>query len=144
MQNDQDNMLSTSLGNCKNKTIFDLIAHEINETVHGDRVLRKIEKAVINSETLKQLSFEQLTAYQDRVARRQEAAHRFLIDFYRVNSKSQSILAALEKYTVAGITGGNDIIPGMSASSLTREQEEAKKLITDRVRDIINAEMLED
>lgn len=93
----------------KNNTMLDLLRHEVNTTIGGDRVLKRIEKVILHPEVLRTLSFDQLLQYYDRVMGRQNKAKEFIIDFYRVTSKSQEIQNTLKQYTMIGT---DDVIEG--------------------------------
>lgn len=84
----------------KKYSILDLLNHEVNTTIGGDRTLKRLERTIMSPEVLKNLSFEQIMAYYDRVMRRQEKSYAFIIDFYRVTSKSQDIQNTLKQYTI--------------------------------------------
>ena len=81
----------------KNSTILDLLRHEVSIIISADRTLNRIDKTIMNSEVLKSLSFEQLMMYEDRRMRRQKEGRDFIIDFYRVTSKSPEVQSALSQ-----------------------------------------------
>jgi hypothetical protein len=95
----------------KSSTILDLLNHEVTTTMSADRTLRKLEKVMLHPKVLENLTFEQLITYMDRLMRRQKEGRDFIIDFYRVTSKSQDIQSALKQYTMVG-TEGDQVIDG--------------------------------
>ena len=102
------------------KTAFDLLNHEIAKTISSDRMLKKIEAILFNPENLRSLSYEQLTHLMDKISFRQSSSRNFILEFYKVSSKSQAILTALEKATVAEQKGDLQVgsIPNERAKAL--------------------------
>lgn len=86
----------------RNSTILDLLNHEVVHTIGADRTMKRLEKVIMHPEILQNLSFEQILQYYDRLLRRQKEGREFIIDFYRVTSKSQDIQSALKQYTMLG------------------------------------------
>lgn len=86
----------------KSSTILDLLNHEVCTTIGADRTLKRLERVLLQPELLNTLSFEQIMQYYDKVLRRQKDGREFIIDFYRVTSKSQDIQSALKQYTMMG------------------------------------------
>lgn len=84
----------------KQYTILDLLNHEVNTTIGADKTLKRLERVIMNPEVLKNLTFEQIMTYWDKVMRRQEKSYAFIIDFYRVTSKSQDIQSTLKQHTI--------------------------------------------
>lgn len=93
----QDNNLNSLF---KKSTVMDLLYHEINASMKADRTLDKVEKFLMNPEVLKTLTPDQLDKIADRKLRRIEESHRFIIDFYRVGSKSQEMQDALHRFSM--------------------------------------------
>ena len=110
----------------KNSTILDLLKHEVTTTIGADRVLKRIEKIILQPEILKNLSFEQLMLYQDKMMRRQKEGREFIIDFYRVTSKSQDIQNVL-KHTITANQNGQ-VING-EVITIESENEIRNKLL---------------
>lgn len=110
----------------KSNTILDLLKHEVNTSIGADRTLKRLEKVILQPEVLRNLSFEQIIQYMDRVMRRQKEGREFIIDFYRVNSKSQDTQSLLRQCIVA--SQENSVIEGEVVSP-EGEQKIKQKLI---------------
>lgn len=112
----------------KSNTILDLLNHEVVNTIGADRTLKKLEKVLMQPEVLKTLSFEQIIQYMDRLMRRQKEGREFIIDFYRVTSKSQDIQNALRQYTMMG-NKEEQVIDGEVVSPETEQEVRTKLLL---------------
>ena len=112
----------------RNKSMLDLLQHEIVQICRGDRALSRIEKTIMHPEILKTLSFEQLIQYMDRVMRRQKEGRDFLVDFYRVTGKSQEVQNLLKQYMMASAPGASDISQNMEEDTFATKQKLLSKL----------------
>ena len=111
----------------KSSTILDLLQHEVRTSIGADRTLKRLEKVLLQPEVLRNLSFEQIIQYMDRLMRRQKEGREFIIDFYRVNSKSQDTQSILRQYIVTG--NQDEAIAEGEADSPEGEQKVKQKLI---------------
>lgn len=108
----------------KKSTILDLLHHEVNSTISADKTLKRLEKTILTPEILRNLSFEQIMIFMDKLMRRQEKGKEFIIDFYRVTSKSQDIQNALKQCIMDKEVEGADAI-----NPVESEKEFKQKLI---------------
>lgn len=130
-----DNNLSTQLSsNIKNPMMLDLLQHEINAIFGADIFLKRFEKMLSNPEVAKSLSFEQMMSLMDRKLTRIDKAQSFLIAFCKVNSKSQAITSAMEKYLTA--SANPDTISPIEAKTNSEIDVEARALIFKQVREL--------
>lgn len=116
-------------------TILDLLNHEVNVTIGSDRVLKRIEKVITSPDVLKQLSFEQIMQYMDKIMRRQNESHAFIIDFYRVTSKSPEVQSTLKQYTLGGVAENQS---GEAVN--TEDQASVKQMLLTKLAGLIKEE----
>lgn len=121
----------------RSSTILDLLNHEVASTIGADRALKRLEKVIMQSEVLKTLSFEQLMQYTDKLMRRQKEGREFIIDFYRVTSKSQDIQNVLKQHTMLN-SGEDKVIEGRVVS------EEAEREIKNAILSKLDALLREE
>jgi hypothetical protein len=107
------------------KNAFDLLNHEIAKTMAGDRTLKKIEAILFNPANLKNMSYEQLVHLMEKVTYRQNCSRNYILEFYKVSSKSQAIFSALEKFTTTGEQG----VIGETKALPDEKSAKAKQLI---------------
>ena len=134
MQNNNSN-LNTPSPYVKNPMMLDLLQHEINAIFGADVFLKRFEKMLANPEVAKNLSFEQIMSIMDKKLTRIDKAQSFLIAFCKVNSKSQAITSAMERYLTSAeaSTEASESIAGSSSPAI---DVEARALIFKQVRDI--------
>lgn len=121
----------------KSSTILDLLNHEVISTIGADRALKRIERVVMQPEVLKTLTFEQLMQYTEKLMKRQKEGREFIIDFYRVTSKSQDIQNVLKQHTMLN-TEETKVIEGRVVSS--ESEKELKNAILAKLDALIREE----
>lgn len=136
-ENSDNNEFKSSLVLGSASTILDLLRHEVNQAIGTDRTLKRLEKTIMHPEILKNLSFEQIMAYMDRLMRREEKGKEFIIDFYRVTSKSQDIQQALKQCIISETSTVDE------SGNLIESEEDFKQKLINKLDEVLIQEQEE-
>ena len=123
----------------RSSTILDLLNHEVVCTIGADKTLRRLEKVIMQPEVLKSLSFEQIMQYTDKLMRRQKEGREFIIDFYRVTSKSQDIQSVLKQHTMLN-SENEQVIEGKVVSDESKQA--IKNAVLSKLNELLKEEEL--
>lgn len=122
------------------KTILDMLESSICSSMGTKRTIKKIEKIILNPTMIKELTFDQLIMWTDRLIRLDENEKNFIIDFYRVTSKQAEVQSILRQYNLINTKDANVI---ENSSSDPRDSAPMRATLLAKLEEILRREQKE-